>query len=73
MLHGTDSLRGLAHIEQVKVIGPISSEHRSGMVSFQISGMAAAAVVEALNKKKNKDACSEERPLFHRQYWNHWG
>lgn len=52
MLHGTDSLRGLAHIEQVKVIGPISSEHRSGMVSFQISGMAAAAVVEALNKKR---------------------
>ena len=50
--HIEQSAMGTEQVEQVKVIGPVSSEDRSGMVSFQISGMPAADVVEALNKKR---------------------
>lgn len=46
---GTDELPGLAQMEAVHVIGPDSSEHRSGMVSFTIDGMDGPTAVDALN------------------------
>ncbi|MGB5755276.1 MAG: aminotransferase class V-fold PLP-dependent enzyme [Acidimicrobiales bacterium] len=49
MLWGTGGLRGLADLEAVSVVGPVTSEHRSGMVSFEIAGLAAADVVDRLN------------------------
>ena len=49
MLDGHAGLDGLARLDRVSVIGPAASEHRSGMVSFEVDGMAAADVVEALN------------------------
>jgi selenocysteine lyase/cysteine desulfurase len=50
MLRGTDGLPGLAQLEKVSVVGPTTSEHRSGMVSFEIDGLEAPAVVDALNQ-----------------------
>ena len=49
MLDGHAGLDGLARLDRVSVIGPAASEHRSGMVSFEIDGIPAADVVEALN------------------------
>lgn len=49
MLHGTGGLAGLAQLPGVSVVGPVASEHRSGMVSFEIDGLGATDVVEALN------------------------
>ncbi|MEZ5279589.1 MAG: aminotransferase class V-fold PLP-dependent enzyme [Acidimicrobiales bacterium] len=49
MLWGTGSHDGLAQMPGVSVIGPASSEHRSGMVSFEVDAMSAFDVVEALN------------------------
>ena len=49
MLHGTGAQPGLAQLDAVRLIGPITSEHRSGMVSFEINGYGADEVVEALN------------------------
>ena len=49
MLDGHAGLDGLARLDRVSVIGPATSEHRSGMVSFEIDGIPAADVVEALN------------------------
>ncbi len=49
MLFGTAGLRGLAQLPGVSVVGPVTSEHRAGMVSFGIDGMGAADVVAALN------------------------
>ena len=48
MLNGTETLPGLAQLDTVRVVGPVSSEHRSGMVSFEIDGYGAAEVVAAL-------------------------
>lgn len=50
MLWGTGGLAGLAQLDNVSVIGPVASEHRSGMVSFAIDGMPSADVVDALNE-----------------------
>lgn len=49
LLWGTGGLAGLAQLDRVSVVGPVSSEHRSGMVSFEIGGVAAADVVDQLN------------------------
>ena len=49
MILGTGGLRGLAQLDAVDVIGPDSSEHRSGMVSFTIEGIDGPSAVEALN------------------------
>ena len=49
MMWGTAGLAGLAQLETVHVIGPDSSEHRSGMVSFTIDGMDGPTAVGALN------------------------
>ena len=49
MLQGTGGLPGLAQLDRVSVIGPTNSEHRSGMVSFEIDGIPAADVVQALS------------------------
>jgi selenocysteine lyase/cysteine desulfurase len=49
MLDGHGGLEGLARLDRVSVIGPATSEHRSGMVSFEIDGVPAADVVTALN------------------------
>ncbi len=48
MLNGTETLPGLAQLDTVRVVGPVTSEHRSGMVSFEIDGYGAAEVVAAL-------------------------
>ncbi len=50
MLRGTGGLAGLAMLDGVSVVGPVTSEHRSGMVSFEIDGLVATDVVDALNE-----------------------
>jgi len=49
MLWGVGGLPGLAQLDRVSVVGPVASEHRSGMVSFEIDGHPATEVVDALN------------------------
>ncbi len=49
MMWGTGGLPGLGQIEGVRVVGPSTSEHRSGMVSFLIEGQDSLDVVDALN------------------------
>ena len=49
ILWGTGGLQGLAQLDRVDVIGPTTSEHRSGMVSFTVDGYDGPAVVEELN------------------------
>ena len=49
MMWGTGGLRGLGQLDNVTVIGPTTSEHRSGMVSFLIEGHDSLDVVDALN------------------------
>lgn len=49
MLSGTGGLLGLSQLPRVSVVGPVTSEHRAGMVSFGIEGMGAVDAVEALN------------------------
>lgn len=48
MLQGIGDQAGLAQLDRVRVIGPVTSEHRSGMVSFEIEGLGAAEIVAAL-------------------------
>ncbi|MDH3680268.1 MAG: aminotransferase class V-fold PLP-dependent enzyme [Acidimicrobiia bacterium] len=50
LLRGTGGLPGLAKLDPVSVVGPVTSEHRAGMVSFEIAGIAAADVVEELRR-----------------------
>ncbi|MCP4084375.1 MAG: aminotransferase class V-fold PLP-dependent enzyme [Actinomycetia bacterium] len=49
MMHGTPDAPGLAQIEGVSVVGPVNSEHRAGMVSFEVDGHDGPAAVDALN------------------------
>ena len=49
MVWGTGGLPGLGQLDNVRVVGPEASEHRSGMVSFWIDGHDSVDVVEALN------------------------
>lgn len=49
MMWGTAGLAGLAQLDNVTVVGPDNSEHRSGMVSFMIDGIDSLAVVDQLN------------------------
>ncbi len=49
MMWGTGGLPGLGQLDKVSVIGPATSEHRSGMVSFMIDGMDSLVVVDELN------------------------
>ena len=49
MVWGAGGLPGLGQLESVNVVGPTTSEHRSGMVSFTIDGHDSLAVVDALN------------------------
>ena len=49
MMWGTGGLPGLGRLEGVRVVGPESSEHRSGMVSFWIEGHDSLDVVDELN------------------------
>lgn len=49
MMWGTGGLPGLGQLDAVSVVGPESSEHRSGMVSFWIDGLDSLHVVDALN------------------------
>ncbi|MGI9605354.1 MAG: aminotransferase class V-fold PLP-dependent enzyme [Acidimicrobiales bacterium] len=49
MMWGTGGLPGLGNLDNVHVVGPTTSEHRSGMVSFMIDGHDSLAVVDALN------------------------
>ena len=49
MMWGTGGLPGLGQLDNVHVVGPTTSEHRSGMVSFTIDGHDSLALVDALN------------------------
>ncbi len=49
MMRGAAGLPGLAQLDNVDVVGPTTSEHRSGMVSFTIAGYDSLEVVDALN------------------------
>ena len=49
MMWGTGGLPGLGQLDNVSVVGPETSEHRSGMVSFTIAGHDSLDVVDALN------------------------
>ncbi len=49
MMWGTGGLPGLGQLDAVHVVGPTTSEHRSGMVSFTIDGHDSLDVVDALN------------------------
>lgn len=49
MMWGTGGLPGLGQLDNVSVVGPETSEHRSGMVSFTIEGHDSLDVVDALN------------------------
>ena len=49
MMWGTGGLPGLGQLENVHVIGPTTSVHRSGMVSFTIDGHDSLDVVDVLN------------------------
>ncbi len=49
LLWGTGGLKGLAELDAVSIVGPVTSEHRSGMVSFEVEGHTAAGVVDHLN------------------------
>ncbi|MCP5026950.1 MAG: aminotransferase class V-fold PLP-dependent enzyme [Actinomycetia bacterium] len=50
MVNGTPQAPGLAQIAGVSVVGPANSEHRAGMVSFEVEGHDAPAVVDVLNE-----------------------
>ena len=50
MMWGTGGLPGLGQLDAVAVVGPETSEHRSGMVSFTIDGHDSLVVVDALNE-----------------------
>ncbi len=49
MMWGTGGLPGLGQLDNVQVVGPSNSEHRSGMISFTIDGHDSLAVVDELN------------------------
>ena len=49
MMWGTGGLAGLGQLDAVHVIGPTTSEHRSGMISFTIDGHDSLDVVDVLN------------------------
>ncbi|RZV45397.1 MAG: aminotransferase class V-fold PLP-dependent enzyme [Acidimicrobiales bacterium] len=49
MMWGTGGLPGLGQLDNVRVVGPETSEHRSGMVSFVIDGHDSLDVVDELN------------------------
>lgn len=49
MMWGTGGLPGLGQLDNVAVVGPSNSEHRSGMISFTIDGHDSLAVVDQLN------------------------
>jgi selenocysteine lyase/cysteine desulfurase len=49
MMWGTGGLPGLGQLDNVQVVGPETSEHRSGMVSFTIEGHDSLDVVDSLN------------------------
>jgi cysteine desulfurase/selenocysteine lyase len=50
MLWGVGGLPGLAQLDSVNVVGPVTSEHRSGLVSFEVDGFTGPQVVDALNQ-----------------------
>lgn len=49
MMWGSSGLPGLGQLDDVHVIGPTTSAHRSGMISFTIDGHDSLDVVDALN------------------------
>ncbi len=50
LVNGTPNAAGLAQIEGVSVVGPANSEHRAGMVSFEVEAHEAPVVVDVLNE-----------------------
>ena len=51
MLHGTGNLKGLAEMEQVKIIGGIDNPRREGLVAFWVDGLDTGEIVSALNDR----------------------
>jgi selenocysteine lyase/cysteine desulfurase len=49
MMWGIGGLPGLGQLDNVHVVGPETSEHRSGMVSFVIDGFDSFDVIDAMS------------------------
>lgn len=49
MLHGAGNLKGLAEMEQIKIIGGVDNPRREGLVAFWVDGRDTGGVVSALN------------------------
>ena len=51
LLFGNGDAPGLTAIEDVIVIGPATTEHRAGIVSFTLAGLASPDLVSALAER----------------------
>ncbi len=51
MLHGTGNLKGLAEMEQVKIIGGLDNPRREGLVACWIEGRETGEVIKALSDR----------------------
>jgi len=51
MLHGTGNLKGLADMEQVKIIGGINNPRREGLVACWVEGRDTAEIIKSLSDR----------------------
>jgi len=51
MLHGTGNLKGLAEMEQVKIIGGIDNPRREGLVACWVEGRDTGEIIKALSDR----------------------
>jgi len=52
MLHGTGNLKGLAEMEQVKIIGGLDNPRREGLVACWVEGRETGEIIKALSIRK---------------------
>ena len=51
MLHGTGNLKGLADMEQVKIIGGLDNPRREGLVACWVEGRETGEIIKALSDR----------------------
>ena len=51
MLHGTGNLKGLAEMEQVKIIGGLDNPRREGLVACWVEGRETGEIIKALSDR----------------------
>jgi len=51
MLHGTGNLKGLAEMDQVKIIGGLDNPRREGLVACWVEGRETGEVIKALSDR----------------------